>query len=95
MCSVEEPPAVWGVERVDGDGRNWRSPPWPWTRDLGAVGAYNRKTGKSYRAERVAEGAVGAMDRYGQQNLPGAKGPCFVRVWVDEEESVHGQSRAQ
>jgi len=34
-------------------------------------------------------------DRCGQHNLPGAKGPCFVRVWVDEEESVHGQSRAQ
>jgi hypothetical protein len=48
---------------------------------------------ESHRVERVVEGAVGASDRYGQQNLPGAKGPCFVRVWVDEE-SVHGQSRA-
>lgn len=34
-------------------------------------------------------------DRYGQHNLPGAKGPCFVRVWVDEEESVHAHSKAQ
>ena len=34
-------------------------------------------------------------DRRGQHNQPGAKGPCFVRVWVDEEESVHGHPKAQ
>lgn len=34
-------------------------------------------------------------DRYGQHNQPGAKGPCFVRVWVDEEESVHGRKAQQ
>jgi len=34
-------------------------------------------------------------DRLGQHNQSGAKGPYFIRVWVDGEESVHGHSRAQ
>ena len=70
-CSLEEPPGVGGVERVEGDDGNRRGPPRPGALRSGA-GARRPITGDEPGSGRLAgresEGAVLPLEPDGQQN---------------------------
>ena len=71
MCSPEEPPGVWGVERLEGGGGNWGGPPRPGDaaeRFVGASRPITGDPGKWAGAGWASEAAVVPLERAGQQN---------------------------
>jgi hypothetical protein len=84
MCSPEEPPGVWGVERSGGGGGNWGGAPRPDGLRKFAVGASRPITGCC----REVGGVPGGRRRRPSYRLSlrddrtrgDGKGRCFVRA---------------
>jgi len=71
-CSREGLLGVWGAERIDGGGGNWRGPPRPGDLRSDVAGAacpITGNPGSGWRAGWASDAVVVLLEPTGQQNL--------------------------